>query len=787
MAWTKFWDGYWYDDSTGQTSTVDPTPPPATPESTKAANYAKGNLFGFGGQTIPLLDAAAKQLGITVSDWTPYAEGIVARDSINGGQGWMQGAADAYVANHILRELSFDPKYAATFNALPAASLTQIRNAGGSPSVAQGTYLPSSPTFQATEQAGLAREDALRASQDYSQFDQVTDAIKAAALPTLAMAMPALLGAGGVLAGGSGSSALGASGASAGFDLGMGGLINPAVEAASGFGSVAGAGSLGIPSGAMINLANSAQFIPAAGAALGSSGSALGNVLSGLQNTPNPLQFADAGNTATPGASYSAEIAANQAANAANQAAGYDLGMGGLVNPAVEAASGYGATGGSLGVPAGSMVNLANSAGFIPAAGAALGSAALGGAGSLANGGFGPDASPIPGANAPVASGTSVPGGIFGQLGSALGLGAADTMKLLGTGVGGLLGSMNGSQPAGNTTITQDVPDWQKPFIMDAMNAAKTGFQNSQGSQAANTATTDAARAQLNSTIGGDYLNSNPANPAFQQMMNYSNPNESYLRGMASGDFLNSNPGNSAFSAMTNYSNPYESLLMGSAKGDFLNANPYIDATFNKAARGLQDNFNYSVMPQVSRAFGNQQAFGGNSAFNEASGQAYKALATGLGDLGTGIYGNNYANERNLMSSAQNSLLGSANATQGIRAAGASGLSGNYNTGLGYMSGAGNSLIGSSNATQGVRAAGAAGLGGNYNTARGQQLTASMSAPGFATDYTNSQFAPINNYANIVGQRYGSQQTQPYFNNPMGGALSGALAGYGLSNIFGGK
>jgi hypothetical protein len=224
------------------------------------------------------------------------------------------------------------------------------------------------------------------------------------------------------------------------------------------------------------------------------------------------------------------------------------------------------------------------------------------------------------------------------------------TTAALGMGLGGLLGSMSGSSPAGTTTTVQDIPDWQKPYVTSGLDAAKSIFQSNQANPAATTLN-DAGMTNLTNTINGQFLD-----PA---------------------------------------------------------TNPYLKATYDKAARSVQDTYNYTTMPQLSRAFGNQQAFGGSSAYGEAFGKANQGLATGLSDLATGIYGQNYQAER------------------------------------------------------------------------GRQFTGALGAPEYANAYTQSPYSNVNSYMNLAGKGYGSQTTQPYFTNPAGGALSGALAGYGLSKVFG--
>lgn len=236
-------------------------------------------------------------------------------------------------------------------------------------------------------------------------------------------------------------------------------------------------------------------------------------------------------------------------------------------------------------------------------------------------------------------------GGLLG------GLSAADALKyglpLAGALAGGL--GANGS-PAGTTTTIQDIPDWQKPYVMGLLNSAQQTFQNQQGNQ----------QPGLLAGMGGDQM-------------------------------------------------------QATIRGDYLSpdSNPWLKDTYDKAARSLTDQYNYSTMPQLSRAFGNQQAFGGSSAYGEAFGKANEGLATGLADLGTGIYG------------------------------------------------------------------------GNYQSERGRQFTAGAGAPDYASSMQTQPYAGLQAYGNIVGKGFGSQTQQPYFTNPTGGAMSGLLGGYALSNMFG--
>src|SRR3569623_406528 len=71
-------------------------------------------------------------------------------------------------------------------------------------------------------------------------------------------------------------------------------------------------------------------------------------------------------------------------------------------------------------------------------------------------------------------------------------------------------------------------------------------------------------------------------------------------------------------------------LLGNTKRGDFLNSNPYLDQTFNQAASSVGNN--------VASRFAGSGRFG--------SGAMYNSLNSGMNDLATNIYGNNYQNER---------------------------------------------------------------------------------------------------------------------------------------------
>ncbi len=73
----------------------------------------------------------------------------------------------------------------------------------------------------------------------------------------------------------------------------------------------------------------------------------------------------------------------------------------------------------------------------------------------------------------------------------------------------------------------------------------------------------------------------------------------------------------------------------------------------------------------------------------------------------------------------------------------------------------------------------------NYQTERGRQLGAATAAPDYTTSQYNAAFSPFTAYSNLT-RGLGQQTTQPYFTNPMAGALGGAALGSQFGKIFSG-
>lgn len=308
--------------------------------------------------------------------------------------------------------------------------------------------------------------------------------------------------------------------------------------------------------------------------------------------------------------------------------------------------------------------------------------------------------------------------GWTGAAKAAGGVGALASVPGLLTAGGALLGAAGGSaKPAGSTTTTSstELPSWQLPYVQAGLK--------------------DAAQIYAGMPKG-------QVDPLTQKAYDYT---QAVIRG----DFLDSNPSDATYRAMTNYENPNEALLRPTAEGAYLKGNPYLDEIWKGNSARITDAYSRGTAAQTDAAFSRAGAYGGTG-YQEQVRNNQRALGDSLALGSANLYGANYDAERTRQLGAANSLLASSNATQGIRATGAGGLT------------------------------------ANYNAERGRQQQAATTAPDFSKAFLEQPLASTNAYLQAVGRQFGEQgsQTQPYFENRLGGAMGGALAGYGLSRAF---
>lgn len=136
-----------------------------------------------------------------------------------------------------------------------------------------------------------------------------------------------------------------------------------------------------------------------------------------------------------------------------------------------------------------------------------------------------------------------------------------------------------------------------------------------------------ANKTQALKTLQGDYLGAN--NPYNAGLLSLANRN------------VNQTPG---FDTLSNI-----------AEGGMLNSNPYLDQMFDSASRAVNKNFSANALPGIASMFSAGGRYG-SSQMGDRVGQAASQYGATLNDLAGDIYGQNYANERQLQQAALGQL-----------------------------------------------------------------------------------------------------------------------------------
>lgn len=208
--------------------------------------------------------------------------------------------------------------------------------------------------------------------------------------------------------------------------------------------------------------------------------------------------------------------------------------------------------------------------------------------------------------------------------------------------------------------------------------------------------------------------------------------------------------------------------LQGTARGDMLNANPYLDQMFGEASRAVTDRFNEAVMPSINSAF-SRAGRTADDTHGLVAGEAAGGLADALGGMAANIYGGNYAQER---SNQLNAATGLGNMGLGL-----------YGQNLGNQRFAA-SMLPTANQMQLGDIQGLAGVGQQVEGMAGNVLQDAISRHQF--DQTEPDDA-LGRYIAAIQGNYGGQSvsTTDPGSNPVAGALGGGLAGGGLAGALG--
>lgn len=205
----------------------------------------------------------------------------------------------------------------------------------------------------------------------------------------------------------------------------------------------------------------------------------------------------------------------------------------------------------------------------------------------------------------------------------------------------------------------------------------------------------------------------NPASGYATNALSGQGPANQFLRNILGGQ--NQNPQSQYLSNALNTGGlrdtASENLMRQTAQGDYLTNNPYLDATFNQAADAITRNYRQNVLPSLGSLFSKGGAYG-SSAHQEYVQNEAENVKNNLQQLATGIYGGNYANERNLQNQAQQALANTVGSGMGRELQAAGALGGDYQNFLNSQLGAAGQL----NTNVGTQLQGSGLIGDLYNT-----------------------------------------------------------------------
>jgi hypothetical protein len=165
---------------------------------------------------------------------------------------------------------------------------------------------------------------------------------------------------------------------------------------------------------------------------------------------------------------------------------------------------------------------------------------------------------------------------------------------------------------ASSGSTTTALPRWLEPYAQQFMNAYQGQVFDEQGN-------VRAQPAELNQQVAGF----NPYQESSMQTV------ANMTGGMQ--DIANLGAGQAANTISGQYLNP--------------DTNPYIAATYDRAARQLTDKYSTATAPSIMATAQRGGNYGG-SAMDETMAMSRYGLGENLADLGTSIYGGNYAAER---------------------------------------------------------------------------------------------------------------------------------------------
>ena len=378
---------------------------------------------------------------------------------------------------------------------------------------------------------------------------------------------------------------------------------------------------------------------------------------------------------------------------------------------------------------------------------------------------------------------------------------------------------MSGGGSGGSTqTVTQKSEPWadQKPFLLKGFEGAQTWLNSNQPNYYPNSTVTPFTNLQertMADTVarargGSDALRAGQGAAqdiagqgvaGLQGAMgdNFTGgPAAATLGNYAAGDFSGTGQGQTLSNAAQGlFGNVAGGNTLGNtAAGAMLGSNPYLDAQYARAAQPLTRAFAEATMPGIDATFARAGRFGGSNAQANAVDTATQNLGRSLTDLGTGLYGGQYGQERQLQQQAAQGLmggqLGAAQGLLGTQLASTGQVQGAYDTDQ-----ARRMQAAQADAAARLQAAGMSPqlaqadygdlsqLMNIGNIRQGQQQAMLGDDINRWNFEQNRDVNKLGQYMGLVQGGYGSTQqtTQPMYNNKAAGLLGGGL---GLASVL---
>jgi hypothetical protein len=395
-----------------------------------------------------------------------------------------------------------------------------------------------------------------------------------------------------------------------------------------------------------------------------------------------------------------------------------------------------------------------------------------------------------------------------------------------------------GSKPAGTVTTTNITGEKQEPYLTDLwgrgqqlMNAWFPGATIGNAGEPTNFAAWDdlirtgsdvsnTLRPQANQAWSGIASNPTGANsPAYNYWQGLAGGNTQPQQALTAAGNAAQAGGQNFSSAIAGYApqmaqyganaaggNLGLSQLGQAASGAYLGGNPYFASMVQSALDPITKNYQTAISPQIDASFSGAGRYGSGAMLGQR-GAAAELLAGQLAKTSSGMYGQNYANERQAQDAAAGQYGQLYNAGQQLGMQGAQGAAG-------LQGAAGNQLLaGLNQAAQAYGAnlsgmqSGAQGLQSGYATGTGAATNAASMYPQFAQAqtvgeqqrmqagdlynkwqerYKQEPYAALGMYKDIIGQPIGAGTSQPYFQNQGANTMAGITGGLDIMSKIGG-